>query len=189
MKNMETLQRTFGTVGNEKYELDPQKLDEHTKMVMRCRERALFLIEASEKTERRLREKLRKANRYPEDVIEDTIQFLKQYGYLDDEQLAARYVEAYAASRSVREIRQKLFQKGFSEQVIKNSLSVYCEKHDSGQAEQEAAEKLIRKKIGSRGITDEATKKKLYAFLVRKGFSYDQAAKALKISEGEMGSV
>ena len=57
--------------------LERASLSTEEKLLQRCKERSLYLLSGTAKTERRLREKLVKSERYTEDVIEKTIAFLK----------------------------------------------------------------------------------------------------------------
>lgn len=49
MKSLEDFQREHG--GGERYVLDPDQLSEREKLVNRCKERCLYLIEHAEKSE------------------------------------------------------------------------------------------------------------------------------------------
>ena len=70
--------------------LDRASLSSEEKLLQRCKERSLYLLTGTAKTERRLKEKLEKSQRYTEDVIAKTIAFLKEYDYLNDYQYALR---------------------------------------------------------------------------------------------------
>ena len=129
MKSLEDFQREHG--GGERYVLDPDQLSEREKLVNRCKERCLYLIEHAEKSESRLREKLRKSGKYTEDIIDEAMKMLKRYGYIDDRRFAEQLIKTYAGQKSLREIEQKLYQRGV------------------GQAEIRAA---IRRPVGARSV-------------------------------------
>ena len=92
--------------------LDRASLSQEEKLLQRCKERSLYLLTGTAKTERRLREKLEKSQRYTEDIIAKTIAFLKEYDYLNDYTYALRYLEENSGKRSLRDMKAKLFQRG-----------------------------------------------------------------------------
>ena len=57
------------------------------------RECALALLEFRDRTERELRQKLKEREYGPEE-IEETVRFLREYRYLDDEASAGRYIRS-----------------------------------------------------------------------------------------------
>ncbi len=81
------------------------------------RECALALLEFRDRTERELRQKLKEREYGPEE-IEETVLFLKEYRYLDDEAYAGRYIRSCASRKSRRQIRADLERKGVSREVI-----------------------------------------------------------------------
>ncbi len=188
MKTVDDFLKEHGDAGEErsKFNLDPEKLSERQKLLNRCRERCLYLIEEAEKTEARLREKLRKSGKYPEDIIDETMEFLKKYDYLNDERFARRMISQYEKTKSLKEIEQKLFQRNVSKEAIRQVMAEYKEDGNRAQdAEMEAVRKLIRKKCRNLEELDRDAKKKLYASLMRKGFSYTMVAKALALEWDE----
>lgn len=167
-----------------KYNLDPQKLTDRDKLRNRCRERSLYLLEQAPKTELKLREKLTKSGKYDEEIIEDTIGFLKKYGYLDDQRFAEQLIRHYSGSKSLREIEQKLYQRGVDRACIKAAISEFKEQEElSNDSEMKAVKAAIRKKCRVLEELDADGKRKLYGSLMRKGFSYGTVTKALSMDE------
>ena len=121
LKSLEDFQREHG--GGERYVLDPDQLSEREKLVNRCKERCLYLIEHAEKSESRLREKLRKSGKYTEDIIDEAMKMLKRYGYIDDRRFAEQLIKTYAGQKSLREIEQKLYQRGVGQAEIRAAMS------------------------------------------------------------------
>ena len=68
------------------------------------RECALALLEFRDRTEWELRQKLKEREHSAEE-IDETVLFLKEYRYLDDEAYAGRYIRSCAARKSRRQIR------------------------------------------------------------------------------------
>ena len=81
------------------------------------RECALALLEFRDRTEWELRQKL-KEREYSAEEIDETVLFLKEYRYLDDEAYAGRYIRSCAARKSRRQIRADLEHKGVSREII-----------------------------------------------------------------------
>ena len=165
--------------------LDSASLSSEAKLLQRCKERSLYLLTGTAKTERRLREKLEKSQRYSEEVIAKTIAFLKEYDYLNDYQYALRYLEENSGKRSLRDMQAKLFQRGVDSASLKEAIEAFQEKliDEEGNPEREALLKCLEKKRRTLDLTDPKDKQKLYAFLMRKGFSYSLIQEAINLEE------
>ena len=129
------------------------------------RECALALLEFRDRTERELRQKL-KEREYSAGEIEETVLFLKEYRYLDDEAYADRYIRSCAARKSRRQIRADLERKGVSREVIDLQLQEEAVDEDS------QIRKLLQKKGYEPGKRLEATEyRRIMGTLGRRGFS------------------
>ena len=133
-------------------------------------DKALTHISASMKTERDIRDFLRRKG-YLQDVADYVVGKMKGYGYLDDEAYARAYAESAGKRKGGRLIRMELKRKGVSDQAIAAALS---EGADEGAAAKAALEKYLRGKK-----PDEKTLRKAYAHLMSRGFDYDTARSAL----------
>ena len=166
------------------YNLDPDKMSEHDKLLNRCKERSLYLLEQASKSESKLRDKLVKSGRYSEDVIEETIDFLKKYDYINDLRFAKQLIKHYSGSKSLREIEQKLYQRGVNQKDIKEAMTEFKDDEElSEDSEMRAVKAVINKKCKDTSALDQEEKRKLYSSLMRKGFSYSTVRKALSIDE------
>lgn len=76
----------------------------------RARERSLFLLKDMDKTEKQIRDKL-KLGDYPEDIINNAIEFLKKYGYVDDIRYAKLYISSKQNSKSIKQIELELYKR------------------------------------------------------------------------------
>lgn len=167
-----------------RYNLDPNKISEHDKLFIRCKERSLYLIEHSLKTESKLREKLKQSERYSDEIIDETIEFLKKYGYVDDLRFAELLIKQYAGTKSLREIEQKLYQRGVDQKCIKEAMSGFREDEElAHDSEMKAVQAAIKKKCKNSSELDADAKRKLYASLMRKGYSYSIITSALSVDE------
>lgn len=138
-------------------------------LVRRIKERILYLLGDMDRSEYDIRRKLL-GNGYTEEMINPAIEELKEYGYIDDRRYALSYAQSLIDGRhaGMALIRQKLTAKGISRDVI-DSISEELEFDESEQIE--AA--LLKKNYTRQDIQDADydTKRKLYGYLLRKGFS------------------
>lgn len=145
-------------------------------LVKRAKLRALHLLNVMDRTEKGLRQKLRE-NHYPEEVIEKAIAYVKSYGYVEDERYANQFIQNRKSKKSRRELECEMLKKGLSRDVISRMLETQYDKED----EVETVRQIAEKKGYREGMSD-VEKKKIFDFLVRKGFSYDAIRQVLQIS-------
>lgn len=139
---------------------------------VRAKQRALWLLDRYVYTERRLKDKLKSAG-FSEDISQKAVERLKELGVIDDSALALRFAEeCLRRGISKRAAYAKLMQKGFDSKTIKQALQ------STAFDEQEQLKELIERKYASKIAEGEA--EKVYAALIRKGFSYNAVRSALK---------
>lgn len=150
-------------------------------ILKRAKLRAMHLLTDMARTESGLREKL-KQGMYPENIIEEAIMYVRSFGYLNDYNYAENYIESRKNSKSRREIYAALLQKGVSSEQIENAFEACY----SEEEEQKAIQKLIEKRRVDISSATEEELHKLYGYLARKGFHYDDIRKVIeKIDEKE----
>lgn len=137
----------------------------------RAKKRAMHILEKRDKTEQQLRDKLLE-NRYPIQVVETAIDYVKSYGYIDDISYARRYIEYRSRSKSRKQLRMELYAKGISSEIISGIFE------DMEEGEGEAIKKLILKKSAKPQLLEETERRKLKMSLMRKGFAYSEIEKA-----------
>jgi regulatory protein len=133
--------------------------------------RALNLISRRLRSEHEIREYgFRK--QWNKENLDRVIERLYERGYLDDEKFAIAFVRSKAAAKNIskRQLQVALRKKGINSEIITKVIDGSAE-----YSEAEALKKLIAKK--SDRYDDE---KKLIAYLVRQGFSYDDVKQALE---------
>lgn len=143
----------------------------------RAKLRCLNLLKSRGYTEKQLAEKLR-AGKYPETVIEEALSYVCSFGYVDDAAYARSYVEDQIEKKSIRRIADELRQKGVDRGLIEEAL-VYVQERDGGQDEEGMIRRLLEKKHFDPETADPAEKRRMQAFLMRKGFTADGIRKAL----------
>ncbi len=140
-----------------------------------ARLRALNLLKVRDYTVNSLRRKL-KEGLYPDEVIDDAVEYVISYGYVDDLRYAESYIRSNRTSRSRHEIEQKLRMKGISGDIISKAFE------NEGPGEEEEEELIRRyllKKCRSTDISDEGSRRKIYAFMYNKGFAPDRVRQIL----------
>ncbi len=143
----------------------------------RAKLRAMHLLERMDRTEEGLQSKL-KSDLYPEDIIETAMQYVKGFGYIDDREYARRFVESRQKSKSKLEIRMSLLQKGISQEIVSEALEEYYENQDEARL----IRRLLEKKRFSSEKATEEEKRKMYGYLLRKGFRYEDIRQVIQVS-------
>lgn len=142
----------------------------------RAKLRSMNLLKSRSYTEYQIREKL-KQGFYPETAIDEAIEYVKSFHYIDDRCYAKDYIVYYSESRSRGRITQDLLKKGIPKEVIN---AVYEEDLAEELPDETALiERWLQKKNYDRDCADYQERQKMGAFLYRKGFSMDKIEKCL----------
>ena len=163
----------------EESEVSQELIEQIKKVVLikRAKLRAMHLLNYMDRTEQQLRDKLKK-DLYSEDIIEVAVQYVKSFGYVGDYGYAKRYVESKQSSKSKTEMKMALLQKGISKDLIQIVLDeCYAE-----QDEKQAIQRILEKKRFVAEIATEIEKKKMYEYLLRKGFRYEDIRQVIQVS-------
>lgn len=137
-----------------------------------ARDKALYYLQFSGKTESELRRKLAEQGFSPASV-DQAVAFLKAYRYLDDEDYVRRYIERNRNRKSRKQISCELGRKGISREILETVL----EDEPLDEAAQIEAILIKRRYAGETASREE--KQKTAAYLARKGFSYDAIQTAM----------
>lgn len=141
---------------------------------VRAKSRAFWYLDRADHTEKALFDKLIRAGFAPKSCAA-VIARLKELGLLDDRRYALRFAErATAANLSRREIYAKLMQKGVPKTIVSETLEAAVPEDESAQIRA-----LLEKKYKNR-LSDREDVHKVYAALIRKGFSFGAVRDVLK---------
>ena len=162
-----------------KMEIDVERLKDiaDKEGYLKCKNTALRIIERSFKTEKEMRDKL-KEKEYTDNQIEKTIEFLREYNFINDESYVKAYINDKLASRGRQKIKYDLIKKGVDRNLIDEKLS--CIDSDD---EKNTAFNLAKKKYNSIKKSESDTYKlsgKLYRFLMSKGYNYELVKDVVK---------
>ena len=128
-------------------------MDELTK----AKRRALYLLTDMDRTEKELRDKLKKSG-YSEDTIARTMEYVRSFGYIDDTRYAEKFIDFAKGKKSRVRIAYDLQQKGVPRDVIDEAFE---------SAEEWDEKDLIRRSMDT---SDPASYTKVASYLARKGF-------------------
>jgi regulatory protein len=167
-------------VGNE---ISQSAYDEITRVVLskRAKLRAMNLLQKKDYTEKQLRDKLTEGL-YSQELMDEAIDYVKSFKYLDDERFARDYITYHMTMRSRNRIVQDLVQKGIDKDLLMPILDEIYEEagSESGEdVELEQIQKLLIKKHYDKGM-DYKDKQKIMAFLMRRGYSMDKIRRAME---------
>ncbi len=134
-------------------------------VLKRAKLRAMHLLTDMDRTESQLRTKL-KQGLYPDEIVEQALNYVKSFGYVEDENYAKRFVDSKKSVKSRKEIYAALCQKGIAKETIERAVEACYEE----EGEQEAIRRILEKKHFFDKQATEAERTKIYGYLMRKGF-------------------
>lgn len=141
-------------------------------LLKRCKKRAMNLLIKGDMPEMRLRSKLADG-KYPENIIDQTIEYVRSYHYIDDRRYAMSFITWKSSTDSKNTIRRKLIEKGVTKDVIDSCIEEYYVEDDLNRnCERELIERLITKKCRNTTELEYEERQKLIASIMRKGFTY-----------------
>ena len=147
----------------------------------RAKLRAMNLLTKREYTEQQLRRKLTDGF-YPPEVIDEALAYVAGFHYTDDLRYAVTFITDHEATRSRRRIEQDLTRRGIDRRTLE---AAWAEWESDGGTQDEAA--MIRALLSKKGYDPEhadiAEKRRIYAFLMRKGYSAEAVRRALRTEE------
>lgn len=144
---------------------------------LKCKESALRTIERAYKTEKEIRDKLI-SKEFDINSIERTIEFLKEYNLINDENYVKMYVKDKIKNQGQNKIKYALMQKGINEGLIKEELSKV-----NSDSQREVAYDLAVKKynlLAKREDDKYKLSQKLYRFLTTRGYDYSVVSEVVK---------
>ena len=161
----------------EEEEISEQTVEKINKDVLlkRAKLRAMHLLEDMDRTEKALRDKLRQGG-YPESAIDGAVKYVSSFGYLNVVRFAENFVLSRKDSKSRREIQALLAQKG----VPADTAQAVLEQIYGEDGEQASIRQILRKKRMDPERADEQTLRKIYGYLARKGYRYEDIRQVIQ---------
>lgn len=147
----------------------------------RARLRAMNLLKNREYTVRQLHDKLKQGG-YPESVIQDALDYVGSFRYTDDLRYAVNFIRNHQGDRSRRRIEQDLTGRGIDRNLLEKAWAEW-EEEGGSQNEQAMIQALLAKKGFDSQTAALKDRQRMFAFLMRKGFSGEQARRAVQFDE------
>lgn len=143
-----------------------------------CLKKCGALLARRDYTCARLREKLLSGG-YEEEIADWALEKLKEAHYLDDERYARNFIQAHWEDRSKLRIRTDLEERGVPSDILSEVL-----REESEERGEEAEIRQIRKLMEKRRFDPENAeweeKRKMQAYLYRKGYTSSSVRAAMK---------
>ena len=186
MLGLEAIERLHLVVGGSTLGREQDVADEAE--ALRVYDRAATMLAARGRAARDLEKMLVRKGEQPE-LARKAVERLTAQGFLDDAVYARSFVRSKSSGAGLarRRLEQELGRKGVDRAVVAEAIDEVFEEEERDEAA--SAEALARKR--SRTLRDadpRATRRRLYAYLARRGYSVDVINEALDrvgASDGE----
>lgn len=155
---------------------DGQNLQEHLsdeEIARKAKLRCMKLLEYSDRTESQLRRRLREGG-FPPFAIDEAIEYVKRFHYLDDSRFAGNYVMQQSGRKSARRMAQELLQKGVEASCVEEVIDRYRDK------EEEAGMRVLVKYAQGKDMSQEKVRWGVVRYLTGKGFPYDMSRRLVQ---------
>ena len=168
-------------------ELTPDQLRrlEDESNVVRAVDRAILLLSHRARATTELRRRLTRLE-IPADAIDEALARLTRLGYLDDTTFARQLVRGrmLASGQSRFRIRSELLRKGVDRATADEAIEHTLEAEDVD--ERAIIERVAAKKARSlTGLDPHIRRRRLYAFLARRGFAIDDINRVISMQFGD----
>ncbi|MGQ9815042.1 MAG: RecX family transcriptional regulator [Candidatus Roseilinea sp.] len=149
--------------------------------IEKAQQRAVQFIAYRPRSEREVRRRLQRAGA-PEDVIDQIVASLRAAALLDDASFSRSWVDSRMRNgpRSRRVLARELRQKGIDPETINASLEAVSDSEAAYQAARQRWPRVAEVQPESH------RRRKLSAYLARRGFDYDTVEEAINRVEREM---
>lgn len=146
--------------------------------VRRAADACLRLLEVRPRAKREFEERLRQKG-YEAEVISEAIAALARWGWVDDAQFAAQWVQSRSRAHpaGARRLRAELAQKGIAREEIEQAVAAVTDEDELALARRALAKKLRALPAEKDARREEW--RRLAGFLQRRGFGWDTIKKTL----------
>lgn len=149
----------------------------------RAKLRCMNLLKNREYTTQQLHAKLAQGG-YPESAIEEALSYVASFHYTDDLRYATDYITSHESTRSRRRIEQDLYSKGIPQDIVEQA---WAEWQALGGEQDESAMicTLLTKRGYNPDTADFKEKQRVFAYLMRKGYSSESIRHAMAGFSGD----
>ncbi len=137
-------------------------------MLQKAKDYAFLLLKFRLRSENEIRQRLKK-KKFDVGITEMTLSFLKDKGFIDDDYFAKTWIESRIKKPlGIRRLKAELSIKGINKTIIDSQINEikkdYPEEDIVGGIAKDRLNKL-------KGIDPQKAKRRVYAYLLRRGFS------------------
>ena len=143
--------------------------------MINCREYSLRLITMKDRTKKEIISKLREKN-YDENEIQNEIEFLENYGYIDDKRYAERFVNDAVNLKKwgKKRIEAELLLRGISREIISDAIEILFP--------DDMRERLVdqmKSRYKDADFSNIKERTRIFNYYARRGFSPDEIKGAM----------
>ena len=137
-------------------------------MLQKARGYAFLLLKFRPRSENELRQRLKK-KKFNSEIIESTVSFLKDKGFIDDNYFAKTWIESRIKKPlGIRRLKAELSIKGINKEIIDTQINEIKKSYP----EEDIVGGIARDRLNKlKGIDSQKARKRVYAYLLRRGFS------------------
>lgn len=137
-------------------------------MFQKAKDYAFLLLKFRLRSEKELRQRMGKKKFNPQ-IIERTLSFLKDKGFIDDNYFAKTWTESRLKKPlGIRRLKQELILKGIDKIIIDTQINEIKKNYP----EEEIVARIAKDRLNkSKGCDPQKARKRVYAYLLRRGFS------------------
>lgn len=135
-------------------------------------DRAVNLLTYKPRSIEELRTRLLEKVWTNEEIVDEVVEKLKEYNYLNDEQFATGFAASKIRQKAIgrRRLEQDLYRKKLDKETIKKAIDNAFEENP----EEEIIDRAVEKRLRIKGVPEtQNDKKNFFAYLMRQGFDYD----------------
>ncbi len=137
-------------------------------MLQKAKDYAFLLLKFRLRSENEIRQRLKK-KKFDADIIEMTLFFLKDKGFIDDNYFAKTWIESRIKKPlGIRRLKAELSIKGINKAIIDTQIDEIKKSY----SEEDIVGGIAKGRLNKlKGIDPQKAKKRVYAYLLRRGFS------------------
>ena len=149
-------------------------------------QRAGKLLAAKQRSVDELRERLLEGRGATKAIVEEVIERLREYGYLDDARFAHSYASLRVQQRPIG--RQRLERDLWLKRIDKTTVDAALDQVFEVVPESDLIDRAIEKRVRLRGRPKtRAEAKKLFDHLLRQGFAFELVSEKVRaVSKGDV---
>ncbi len=149
-------------------------------LLQKAKNYAFLLLKFRLRSENELRQRLEK-KKFNTQIIERTLSFLKDKGFIDDKYFAKIWTESRVKRPlGIRRLKQELIIKGIDKAIIDSQINEIKKDYP----EEEIVASIAKDRLNKlNGYDPQKARRRVYAYLLRRGFSPEVVIDALTHEE------